>query len=443
MSRRWLALCRHFLGPNGRCVGAALLLVLGSAAACAQAEPDPPEAEPAWRFNPALEVWGYGTSNQRTSDSLLNPGNRVARLAQNQALLDARLNLRWQTPGVDVLLSPRLLEQQDQIAFSGGNTASVRTGSLRLNQGFMRVQVGTQALTLGRELFTWGPANFRSPSNPFYFDAGRTNPLAAPPGIDLVRSTYSQGNWRATAAYVASTSPLTPALDAGHTVLIKLDQQGSSYLASLIASQGRGDAAFVGGFAQFTPDDAWLVYGEWGEGPSAYQLWPATDTPPPFYTVQQPGLHQRTQLLGASRTLDNGHILAAEYLHNASGYSSAEQGLYFAQARAAAALTHSAQASQAYRALGQALAYAPRLLGRDYLWLSWQSNPQQSALYWRAEWVCQSPDRSCQTLLYLERNFQPRLSGFVSLTHHLGDAQTEYGALLRNRLTLGLKLFAL
>jgi hypothetical protein len=38
----------------------------------------------------------------------------------------------------------------------------------QLGQGFVRYRQGEAVFTAGRELLSWGPANFRSPSNPFY-----------------------------------------------------------------------------------------------------------------------------------------------------------------------------------------------------------------------------------------------------------------------------------
>jgi hypothetical protein len=339
---------------------------------------------------------------------------------------------------VQGLLSPRLLEEQDATDQPVGRVSS-HIGSARISQAFLRIKSEGDSVTLGRELFTWGPAVFRSPSNPFYFDAGRTNPLAATPGIDLVRYSLGLGQLRASAAYVFSTSQVLPAEALGRTALFKLDQQGKNYLLSLVASKRRNDAAFVGGFAQFTPDDAWLLYGEFGSSRQALALTPANG-PGPFYTVTRPAPRAMTSLLGANYTLESGRALVAEVLHNEGGYTRGQESQYFQQALAARTLAQINPVA-GYGALGQALGQAPRLLGRDYLWLSWQSNPQDSKLIWRAEWTANLGDASGQALLYAEKNFAPRVSGFVAFTQTAGNAQTDYGALTRTRLTLGVKLF--
>ena len=295
--------------------------------------------------------------------------------------------------------------------------------------------------TLGRELFTWGPAKFRAPSNPFYFDSGRTNPLAATPGIDLARYTASLGDWRITPAWVFATSQLSPAQDQADTALLKIDRQGADSLVSLVASQRRGGSRFVGGFAQFSPDDAWLVYGEAGSTRAPATLVPGQGPAAPLYSVQVPGRRGVDALIGARYTRESGDVLAVEYLHSSSGYAAADQDRYLRQAESAAALARTDPAA-GLGALGQALSQAPRLPGRDYLWLNWQSNPQESRRYWRLAWSQNLSDRSGQASFYLERNLLARLSGFVVLVVNSGNRDSDFGALARASLTLGVKVFA-
>lgn len=244
----------------------AVMLALPAAAA-PTATDDATDPEPdgeAPRYSASLETWFYGTRTRLNGDSLLNPGNRVARMPGQQVLLDARLNLRAESGPLDMLLTPRLLSET---RWPGGQgDASVQealsghTSTVQATQAFARLKLGQDTLLAGRELLTWGPATFRSPSNPFYFDSGKTNPLAAMPGVDLVRYTHATGSMRWTGAYVASTSALNALSsaqpDMGGTTVLKMDQQGENYLLSLIAARRAGMPDFTGGFAQVTPGDA-------------------------------------------------------------------------------------------------------------------------------------------------------------------------------------------
>ena len=154
------------------------VLFVGSAGA----DQDDSAEDSAWRTTASLETWLYASRIDVRADSLLNPGNRVAALPSDSALLEGRFNLRAESGPLEFIVNPRLLARTSQ---TSGSSATQRSG--RLTQALVRFKDADNALTVGRELFTWGPAIFRSPSNPFYFDAGRDNPLAAPPGIDLMR----------------------------------------------------------------------------------------------------------------------------------------------------------------------------------------------------------------------------------------------------------------
>lgn len=432
-------------------------LLLGSgliAAACYADEPGPasPNDDRAWSTRASFETWLYGTRNDLRQDPLTNPGNRIARMPLQTWTLDGRLNLRAENGPVQLLLSPRLTEQRSDVQAASATDAltqtSSRQGSAKLSQGFVRYLAGDTALTLGRELFVWGPANFRSPSSPFYFDAGRSNPLAATPGIDLLRLTQGFGKFRVTAAHIDASRQIQPAQDWSHTQLLKADHQGSNHLLSLIVGRQHGHRAhagnFVGAFAQLTPDDAWLLYGEIGSSRQAYRMLPAAPSATPngpLFQFEQPAPRSVNALIGASYTLENGQTLIAEWLHTTGGYTATQTQAYFAQAQRASVLAQT-QPAMGYASLGQALAAAPRLLGRDYLWLNWQSNPQEQGMLWRLGWTQNLTDRSAQAMAYVEKNLIPQLSGFVAITTNIGSRNSEFGMLWRSSVTAGIKWFA-
>ena len=417
------------------------LCALGAAHAEGDATEEVPAQEVGWQTSTSLETWAYGSHNALNTGSLLNPGNRIAQVPLTQWDLDTRFNWRATRGPVELVLAPRWLQEQDRIDLTGATTTTTNTSSLLLNQGVMRYKREGDTWAIGREVLTWGPANLRSPSNPFYFDSGRINPLASTPGVNLARGTVDFGQIKVTGAYVFSTNQIVPAEALGHTALVKMDQQGDNHLVSLIVSQQQAAAPFVGGFAQITPDDAWLVYGEFGSSRQQLALTPSTQPGPgPLFSVQQPAPRSHTALLGASYTLESGQVATAEYLHDGGGYSRAQEAQYFSQAQAANVMATGNPAA-GYGQLGQALAEQPRLLGRDYLWLGWQSNPQDSKLYWRAGWTQNLHDGSAQTLVYVEKNFMPRLSGFVAFTYNSGSVSTDFATLERSHLTVGLKVF--
>jgi hypothetical protein len=209
---------------------------------------------PAPFFNASLETWIYGAYQKHVSHSLLNPGNRIAELPSWRATAEARLDLRKDFGAFDILLAPHLIGEAYTVQNDDKPAAE---GRLRLAQGFVRRKSGSHTFVLGRERLTWGPANFRSPSNPWYFDSGRTDPLALTHGLDLARATVGSGQYRTTIGYVAAAREVPTAGPNRQSAFLKFDQQGSDHLASVVLvkptekGEAEDNAFFIGAFAQY------------------------------------------------------------------------------------------------------------------------------------------------------------------------------------------------
>lgn len=393
-------------------------------------------------FDAALEVWSYQSSLSARSDSVLNPGNMIARLPSSQQLLDARSNLQWKSGFTDVLLQPRLLAVRNS---STGMTGATDDEAY-LSQGFIRSRPGqTLTITAGRFRFTWGPANFRSPSNPFYFDPGKNQPLRDVPGIDMLRVDKSLSGMQLTGAWVSGAGHLPSRPDIDSIAVLKIDSGGNDGIVSAIAAARSGGKPFVGAFGQYTATDALMLYGEIGHGqrPATLRLPAATHAG--IAVVETPSPSATTAMFGASYTMRSGQMLSVEYLYDGHGYDHDTAARYYALAavRAHDVLT-SAVASvrgQSAAALGQMLAGGPALLGRHYAYLLWQSNPQESELYWRSSFASNLQDRSTQALLYAEKNLSRRISVFAAAMINIGSVRTEFGSVVSHSISLGAKVF--
>ncbi|MDR1227519.1 MAG: hypothetical protein LBK55_00620 [Azoarcus sp.] len=402
-----------------------------------EAEPEIPAAF----FDASLEAWIYGAYQERVSHSLLNPGNRIAELPLWRGVTEARLDLRKDFGAFDVLLAPHLVEEASTVRNDGD---LVTDGRLRLAQGFVRRKSGMNTFVLGRERLTWGPANFRSPSNPWYFDSGRTDPLALTHGIDLARATVGYGQSRTTIGYVAATHAVPAAGPNRQSAFLKFDRQGSDYLASLVLmkptekGEAEDKAFFIGAFAQYSPNDAWVMYGEFGNGRQPYRLRPTSGG---VVALDLPAQRRSAGLLGASYTQESGRIVFLEYLHDQGGFSGSERRAWFDTAERASAM-FPADTATAGRTLGQLLGSSSRLLGRNYLWLAWQSNPQVSDLIWRAELTVNADDGSAAAMLYGEKSLGAKVSAFAIINKNFGSRRTEFGSLTDMQVLAGLKWFA-
>ncbi len=426
---------------QGRIVGWAWFSVLafGCAIYAPHAKASETEDHP---LRVSLETWIYSNWQALRKESLLNPDNRLARLASDNQIIETRLDTRINTDSADFVLRTRVLKQRQE------NESDTKiTSDAYVSQGFARVNLNHEFKAIaGRELLTWGPANFRSPSNPFYFDAGRTQPLLELSGIDLARIHYIDSRGGITAGYVFAAGHLTEQPDYRDTVFLKYDYRGNDYLVSGIISKKKDQAAFFGFFGQWNLDDAIFLYGELGSGKRATRLDAAINSSATPFVIQQPSPRELTTLLGTSYTFFNGQVLSLEYLHDGHGYASSQEKQYFQRVREASTQLHNgsgATQGSALATIGTALSLAPAMLGRDYLSLMWQSNPQDSSLYWRLMAASNIQDSSSQSSLYVEKNLSPRISIFALLTVNGGARKSEYGSLLRHAGTIGIKLFVI
>lgn len=394
-------------------------LLMGVAMAASAEEPattspaldSPVERQP---WSGSAEAWVHATRIRPNTSSPVNPRNQVVQIPEQQWLAEMRLNARGEFEPFDVVADLRVFAEHNTLsagAVVGTQDRTHESTQAQLIQGFGRWKVGDNTFVIGREVFAWGPATFRSPSNPFYFDAGLTQPLAVTPGVDLVRATHSLDEWRITAAHVISADRLEPAVDRAQTTLLKLDYQGHAHLVSVNVASKAHQKVFVGGFVQYVPDDAWLVYAEHGSANPAAGL-------------------GRTSLVGAGYTFESGQMLTAEWMHHSGGWQRTQSHQHFAQV-AQAILSGAPTINSG----------VPRQMGRNYLWLGLQSNPQHTQFLWRGEWVRNQTDASSRWMAYMEKSFNSNLSGFLMLRRHVGGGSTEFGSLVKSSVTVGIKLF--
>lgn len=398
-----------------------------------------PAAEP-WLSlkSQALETWGYGTLHELRSDSLLNPENGIAQLPQRQLSAEGKLNLVLRAGAADITLRPVFSAQR-----SSNSQAAHSDFAAAFKQAYIRSAIGNTTFSAGRQLLTWGPAYFRSPGNPFYFDAGRTDPLRELPGLDMARVVHSDGSLGLSAAYIAGSGALDKAADFARTLLLKADWQGNAHVLSLVASKTPAMAPFLGAFGQQLLSDELLLYGEYGYGSQAGAISVDADS----RVFGSTGAHHRKPraLLGAAYTLENGQTLALEYLYNGFGLNGQAQRRYFdivsAANRQALSGRSPAVVGAARATLGTALARGPAPLARDTLFLLWQSNPAQGAGYWRLSWSSNLNDRSGQLSAYAETPLSDQVALFCVLAKNHGARRSEYGALTRSSALLGVKVF--
>lgn len=287
----------------------------------------------------------YGYAGRTTVDVTVSPPvSQAVRVVRDSRTAEARFNFKAETELLRVSLRPILLVQ-------GG----AQTGrEAYLSQWQLRWRAAEAwSVSAGRELLNWGPAQYRSPSSPFYFDNGRSNPLRELSGMDALKLSWTPHAGDAfTLAHLSGSGHASINPDPWRdSWLARWEPRGEDWAAGLTLVQPASQPTFFGLHVQYTPDDAWLVYGEAGSGqrPGAVDAMVANAT-------GQPSPRHSDWLLGASYTLESGSSFYAELMRNGHGLSAVAQPAVFNAVPGATAF-----------------AAAP-LLGRDYLHLVWQSN---------------------------------------------------------------------
>lgn len=394
------------------------VLVLCAFAATASA------AEADWHTSWDGTLYGYANSTSLRGDSVLNPGNQVAGLPQRSDTAELRLNFKAENEDVRLTARPIALVRETRNAF----------GTQQRNEGYFSLwQVKVRAaegwnVAAGREVLNWGPAQFRSPSSPFYFDNGRSDPLRELVGMDALKLSWTPD--------MQSSLNLARIVRSGYAAmqpdvwreswLAKFDQRGGEWSYGVVAVKTPHMPAFYGAHGQVTMSDAVMLYGEVGSSARAFALQSSADATQPF-TVEFPSSRSTTSLVGAAYTFENGKSLAAEYLHEDHGYTSAQENAYF---------------QRAVIMPGMALGLEPRLLGRDYLHMVWQSNMMGEIGYWRLMYTRNITDGGNEFAGYGETVLSTRVSIFALAVLPVGNARQEFSALFTRSVTAGLK-FAL
>lgn len=361
-----------------------------------------------WRTGWDGTLYGYGSRTLLNGDSLLNPGNRVARLQESGATAELRLNLKAANEWLRLDARPILFIRDERNALD-----SQQTNDLYVSRWQARLRLGeTWSMSGGREVMNWGPAQFRSPSSPFYFDSGRSDPMRELTGMDMAKLVWTPTmNTSATAAWIVQNGDKAVVTDGWKkSWLAKFDRRGEQWVYALIVARAEKQTPYYGGYVQFTPDDAWMLYGE-----ASWAALAGVDNSP----------RRATALAGMAYTFENGQTLNVEYLHDGHGFSRSERDTWLQQAAVVP---------------GAALAGMPRLVGRDYLHLVWQSNLMDSAGYWRLMATHNLSDHGSSLAGYGELALAGRYSLFATGYWNFGNARQESAALIRGAVTAGIKV---
>lgn len=401
---------------------AVVLCLMMSLVSTSVAEP----LENGWRTSWDGMLYGYAVSQHLRSGSVLNPGNTIARLGERSEVAELRANLKAENETLRLTARPIVSVRATHNTFGTRQENDAYFSQWQLRAG---VAEGWN-VAAGRDVLNWGPAQFRSPSSPFYFDNGRSDPMSELIGMDSLKASWTpdrQTGLSLARIFRTGEGADRPAgwHDPWHASwLAKLDHRGGDWALGTVIAKAPDRPAFYGAHGQLTLNDALMIYGEIGSSVLARSLQASSDPAQPF-TVLARSPRRTTALAGASWTFENGQSLAAEYLHDGHGYTRAQERAYFLRAANEPAI---------------ALALRPRLLGRDYVHFVWQSNLMDEDGFWRLMYTRNLTDRGQEISAYGETTLTTRISAYAMAVLPHGHGDQESAALIDRRLILGVKI---
>ncbi|MBI5889636.1 MAG: hypothetical protein HZB47_03035 [Nitrosomonadales bacterium] len=378
--------------------------------------------ESGWQTSWDGTLYGYANSMRLRDDSVLNPYNQIARLPQRSDVAELRFNFKAENE--IVRLTARAI----------GSTRKMRNafGKQSRSEGYFSLwQVRVRAaeslnVAAGRDVLNWGAGQFRSPSSPFYFDNGRTDPMRELVGMDVMKVSWTpdmQNSAHLVRVVRSGYGAVQP--DAWrNSWLLKLDRRDDALAYGVVAAKAPQLGAFYGAHGQYTVSDELMLYGEFGSSVLPVVLQSPADAALP-YAVQSPSPRRSATLLGSSYTFENGQSLMLEYLHDGHGYTQAEERAYF---------------ERATTQFGLPLGLMPRLLGRDYFHAVWQANMMSEAGYWRLMYTRNLTDNGNELAAYGETTINPHLSIYALAVLPVGNARQESSALFARSMTAGAKI---
>jgi hypothetical protein len=374
-----------------------------------------------WRTSWDGTLYVYGNSMVLRDDSVLNPYNQIARLPQRSDVAELRFGFKAESE--TVRLTARGI----------GSTREMRNafGQRSHSEGYLSLwQVRVRAaeswnVAAGRDVLNWGAGQFRSPSSPFYFDNGRTDPMRELVGMDVAKVSWTPDMQSGTTlARIVRSGYGAAQPDAWrNSWLLKSDRRSGDVAYGAVAAKAPHLGAFYGAHGQYTMSDELMLYGEFGSSVLPVVLGSPEDAAQP-YQIQSPSPRGNAALVGSSYTFESGQSLMLEYLHDGHGYTKAQEAAYF---------------QRATTQFGLPLGLMPRLLGRDYFHAVWQANMMSETGYWRLMYTRNLTDSGNEFAAYGETTLHPRLSIYALAVLPQGGARQEAGALFTRSFTLGLK----
>ncbi len=403
----------------------------------------------AYKFSYSGQMLLYATEIGRQSPSDFNLGNAFVQLPKRQATGELRLDLSGSAGPC-----------QGSLRLRGSHTAFTDRAGVAdiegdtewfVNTGTARCTVGSRFFaSFGREVLQWGSGFYASPSNPFYFDTGRTDPI---------RELYGKDNWQV-GAYINPTlvvsliqnsrdGRLQPdKVNFSPATALKIDWVGNVASGGIVVSRTDDGIRRIGGYGTYIYSKSIVLYADVAYGQGLRGWYPAAGGSALDWRLERRRFDRSdtayTALVGGAYTFESGWTGTAEFLTGNEGYDRSEREAYeLAVSQAASAFsTGGAASAEAAQLLGTALAPGVPYLGANVFFLQMSRNEWNDKGDLSLRWTQSlSPGSggtfSFSSAYYLTGNVQ----AFAVGAYNTGGPRSDFGQLLRYSVLAGIRFY--
>lgn len=401
------------------------------------------------RFSSNGQALLYLTEFDRQSTSDLNPGNAFARIPDQQVNAELRIDISLDADACDGKV--RLRGRHVAYTESAGLSDPERATEFFVNSGVFRCALGTSLFaSVGREVLMWGSGFYASPSNPFYFDTGKTDPIRELYGKD----NYQIGGYinpNITVTLVRNFRDGRLQLDKANYVPItalKVDWVGDVTSGGIVASRADDGITRIGGYGTFIYSKAVLLYVDAAYGGGLRGWYPETGGSSLNWRLERRKLDRSntayTALIGGAYTFESGWTGTVEFLTGNEGYDRNERKAYEAAVHQAAAvfMAGGAGSAEAAQLLGTALAPGVPYLGGNVAFIQMSRNEWNDKGDFAVRWTQSMRHGNGGTFSFSADYY---LSGNVQMfalgAFNMDGMRSDFGQLLRYSALAGIRVY--
>ncbi|MCD4742787.1 MAG: hypothetical protein K8R67_09975 [Desulfobacteraceae bacterium] len=398
-------------------------------------------------FKFRMSILSYAAMD-KPADSTQNPDNDFLKLSDYSEEFKLRPDASLSFRDIYLSVKPRVDLSLEQFRTGTQKGKKNHEHDIYINEYLIQYQaIDKWFLSYGRQFLQWGPSFLCSPSNPFFFDNGKSQPNQEGEGKEFAELLWIQNLYWTYSLIINTDNGRSHDSDFGKTFALKTDYSGNNGYASLILSyqEGANHKERVGLFGGLTVSDALILYGEANFQKGLDVLYPTSDNSPINYSMNSVKHDDcsiySTLLVGGTYTFESGSSLTCEYLYNQMGYNNKEASDYYKLRQNA----HDAYnlpnplAGLAKQALGQTADNGLMFVRQNYFMLQYIENDIFNIFNLTLRWTQCIDDKSAQLVSLVDFYAGDNTRFFASGILNIGGHESAFGSMLDYQTMIGIE----